>query len=95
MREEVLPNLYRIEIPLPKNPLKAINSYVIKGPERNLIIDTGMNREEFMKAMMGAVSCLTKMVATGEAIAHLKYLEGEGKVRKETRQGKLVYTLDT
>ena len=27
---EVLPNLYKIEIPVPDNPLKALNSYVIK-----------------------------------------------------------------
>jgi len=49
--EEVLANLYRIQVPLPKNPLKALNSYVIKDSERNLIIDTGMNREECMEAM--------------------------------------------
>jgi glyoxylase-like metal-dependent hydrolase (beta-lactamase superfamily II) len=48
---EVLPNLYRLEIPLPGNPLKAVNSYVIKTSDRNLIIDTGMNRQECMKTM--------------------------------------------
>lgn len=41
MIEEILTNLYKIEIPLPKSPLKALNSYVIKDTERNLIIDTG------------------------------------------------------
>ena len=51
MTEEVLHNLFRIEIPLPGSPLKSLNSYVIKGPERNLIVDTGLNREECMKAM--------------------------------------------
>ncbi|MBW2148531.1 MAG: MBL fold metallo-hydrolase, partial [Deltaproteobacteria bacterium] len=56
MIEKILENLYRIEIPLPRNPLKAINSYVIKTPERNLIIDTGMNREECMKAMQDGLS---------------------------------------
>ena len=44
MIEEVLPNLYKMEIPLPRNPLKAVNSYVIKNNERNLMIDTGMGR---------------------------------------------------
>jgi len=48
---EILPNLYRIEIPLPKNPLKALNAYAIKSPERNLIIDTGWNQQECMDAM--------------------------------------------
>jgi glyoxylase-like metal-dependent hydrolase (beta-lactamase superfamily II) len=51
MIEEPLTNFYKIEIPLPGNPLKALNSYVIKSPHRNLIIDTGWNREECRKAM--------------------------------------------
>ncbi len=49
--EEILPNLYRVELPLPRNPLKAINSYLIRGSGRNLIIDTGMNREECRTAL--------------------------------------------
>ena len=55
MIEEILPNLYRVEIPLPRNPLRAINSYIIKGQGRSLIIDTGMNREECMRAMTSAL----------------------------------------
>jgi glyoxylase-like metal-dependent hydrolase (beta-lactamase superfamily II) len=51
MTEEILANLYRIQIPLPQSPLKAVNSYVIKDPERNLIIDTGWNQEICMNAM--------------------------------------------
>ncbi len=50
MIEEIITNLYKIEIPLPNSPLRALNSYLIKGP-RNLIIDTGMNREECMSVM--------------------------------------------
>lgn len=51
MTEEVFPNIYRLEIPLPGNPLKAINSYLIKGNGRYLQIDTGMNRGECQEAM--------------------------------------------
>jgi len=51
MTEELLPNLFRIKIPLPENPLKYLNSYVIMGSERNLIIDTGLNRKECLDAM--------------------------------------------
>ena len=43
MTEELLSNLFRITPPLPDNPLKYPNSYVIMGLERNLIIDTGRN----------------------------------------------------
>jgi glyoxylase-like metal-dependent hydrolase (beta-lactamase superfamily II) len=49
--EEILANLYKIEIPLLKSPLRVLNSYVIKNTERNLIIDTGWNQEECMDAM--------------------------------------------
>ena len=55
MIENILPNLYKIEIPLPGNPLKALNSYVIKAPERNLMIDTGWNRQECMEAMQAGL----------------------------------------
>lgn len=51
MINEILPNVFRLEIPLPGNPLKAINSYVIKGDGRYLQIDTGMNRGECQEAM--------------------------------------------
>lgn len=58
MIEEILPNLYRIEIPLPKNPLRALNSYAIKSSERNLIIDTGWNEEPCMNAMQAGLKKL-------------------------------------
>jgi len=51
MIEEILPRLYKLEIPLLDSPLKVLNSYAIKGRERSLIIDTGWNREECMLAM--------------------------------------------
>jgi glyoxylase-like metal-dependent hydrolase (beta-lactamase superfamily II) len=55
MTEEILPNLYQIKVPLPQSPLKALNSYVIKGKERNLIVDTGFNREECASAMFAGL----------------------------------------
>ncbi|NMA70126.1 MAG: MBL fold metallo-hydrolase [Desulfitobacterium sp.] len=55
MIEQLLPNMYKIEIPLPKNPLRVTNSYFIKGKERNLLIDTGFNQEECKVAMDQAI----------------------------------------
>ena len=52
---EILPNLYRIEVPLPQNPLKYINSYIVKGEERTLIIDTGLDRAECMNAICSSL----------------------------------------
>ncbi|HUL21281.1 MAG TPA: MBL fold metallo-hydrolase [Thermodesulfobacteriota bacterium] len=55
MIEEILANLYKIDIPLPKSPLKSLNSYVIRNSERNLIIDTGWNEEECLRAMQAGL----------------------------------------
>ena len=46
MAEEVYPSLFRIRVPLPDSPLKELNSYVLTARDRNLVIDTGMNRVE-------------------------------------------------
>lgn len=46
------PKIYRIFIPLPENPLKLLNSYVIITENRNLIIDTGFKREECLKSLL-------------------------------------------
>jgi glyoxylase-like metal-dependent hydrolase (beta-lactamase superfamily II) len=56
--EEVRPGLYRIEIPLPGNPLKYLNSYVLTSKDRNLIIDTGLNQEECQEAMEAGLQAI-------------------------------------
>lgn len=38
---EVADRIYRIQVPLPNNPLRATNSYFIRGDHRDLLIDTG------------------------------------------------------
>lgn len=72
MIEEISENLYKIEIPLPKSPLKALNSYVIKNAERNLIIDTGWNQEECLQAMQAGLKELgVEIGKTDFFITHL------------------------
>ncbi|MDK1021449.1 MAG: MBL fold metallo-hydrolase [Candidatus Hydrogenedentes bacterium] len=51
MVDKVFENIHRIEVPLPRNPLKSVNCYVVKGADRDLVIDTGMNRPECRSAM--------------------------------------------
>ena len=58
MIEEVSQHIYKITIPLPNSPLKALNSYLIKGDGRFLLIDTGMNRQECLDAMTAALKKL-------------------------------------
>ncbi len=58
MIETILPNLFRIEVPLPRNPLRNINSYVIASEERALVVDTGMNQPECRAALEAGFDAL-------------------------------------
>jgi glyoxylase-like metal-dependent hydrolase (beta-lactamase superfamily II) len=40
---EIYKNIYQIDVTLPKSPLKLLHSYIIRGENRNLIVDTGFN----------------------------------------------------
>ena len=41
MIQELLPGIFRIPVPLPDNPLRELNAYLIRGADRCLLIDTG------------------------------------------------------
>lgn len=56
--EELFPGLYRLEIPIPQNPLGRSNSYVISRPEGHLVFDTTMNREECRSVMLAGLKKL-------------------------------------
>ncbi len=51
MATEILPSVFQIVVPLPDNPLREINSFVFVAEDRNLVVDTGMNRPECRAAM--------------------------------------------
>ncbi len=72
MIKEILPKIYRIEIPLPKNPLKALNSYLILGEEEFLLVDTGFNRRECEEVLFQALNSLdVDLKKTRVLITHL------------------------
>lgn len=52
MPEQVLKNIYRLEIPLKGSPLKSLNVYVIKDKNRSLLIDTGYRNENCREALL-------------------------------------------
>jgi len=58
MCEELLPGFFKVEIPLPNSPLKYLNSYIILGPTRFLVIDTGFNRPECLNQFLKAINSL-------------------------------------
>lgn len=69
---EIVPNIYKFDVVLPENPLKNLNCYVVKGNERNLIIDTGFNREECYDALINGIKELKlDMEITDIFVTHL------------------------
>ncbi|WKY44353.1 MBL fold metallo-hydrolase [Eubacteriaceae bacterium ES2] len=66
------PEIYRIDIPLPNNPLKNLNSYVVKTEKENLIIDTGFDMPECLEAMQAGIRELDlDMAKTSFYLTHL------------------------
>lgn len=51
MIEEVANHIYRIRIPMPGNPLRVLNSYFIRGGDRDLLVDVGFRCDEAKEAL--------------------------------------------
>ena len=58
MVQEICQDLFCIKVPLPDSPLKYLNSYVVRTPDRSLIIDTGFNTKVCQDAMMKGLNTL-------------------------------------
>lgn len=57
---EPLPGIFSAKIPLPRNPLKSINSYIIPDGERTLVIDLGFDLPECKTALLAALEELNR-----------------------------------
>lgn len=65
-------NIYSIFVPLPDNPLRNLNAYLIKDDKRNLLIDTGFRRDECRDALLTGLAELgVTMENTDICITHL------------------------
>lgn len=72
MYEEVLPDFFRIGVPLPNNPLRELNAYLVRGASRNLLIDNGFNTRESAEALHEALEELeVNLVDTDFFLTHL------------------------
>ena len=89
--EEILQGIFRMEIPIPKSPLKATNSYLIKGDSRNLLIDTGQNCAESLEAMRSALAELSiDMAKTDIFLTHL-HADHSGLIPSLKTESALLY----
>ena len=92
MLTKIAENIYRKVVPLPNNPLREINVYIITG-ERNLVIDTGFNRPECEKALQEAFDELG-IIETDLFITHL-HSDHCGLICKFAKENSVVYAGET
>ena len=50
------PSIFQIDVPLPDNPLRNLNCYVVQDGGETLIIDTGFNRPECREALLAGLA---------------------------------------
>lgn len=94
MWEQILPDLFRIEIPIPDSALKTLNAYLIKGGDRWLIIDTCMNAKKCLEPMLASLDALNvDLDRTDFFITHL-HADHIGLVGELSREASKIYFND-
>ncbi|SDK11974.1 MBL fold metallo-hydrolase [Natronincola ferrireducens] len=91
MIEEVYEKIYRSEIPLPQSPLKALNSYIIKGKEKAVIVDTGFNREECKEAFYENLMRLNVDIKKTEVVITHLHADHSGLAHELYQQGAKIF----
>jgi len=54
--EKILERVWRIPVPLPGNPLRELNAYLIFGTERPMLIDTGFHQDACRDALWAGLA---------------------------------------
>lgn len=98
--ERIFENLYKIDVPLPGSPLKALSVYVILGDRRNLMVDCGFNHPDCEKAIRDGLQALgVSLDDTDIFLTHLhadhtglceRLMTGKNKVYISSIDGKRV-----
>lgn len=91
MVEEIYPSLFRIVVPLPNSPLKEVNSYVLTARDRNLIIDTGMNRPECREALVAGLDDIGIDLEKTDFIATHLHHDHHGLIPEIIHEGRRAY----
>ncbi len=69
---QITDNIYSIYVELPNSPLKNLNAYLIKGKDRNLLIDTGERRRRCRESLLSGLHELgVRMEETDIFLTHM------------------------
>ena len=70
------PRIFQIDVPLPDNPLRNLNCYVVQDGGETLIIDTGFNRPECREALLEGLAEL-RLSNPARGLEPTRYFEAE------------------
>lgn len=85
------PDIYTIYIPLPNNPLKSLNCYVIKTNTKNLIIDTGFNTPVCYEALISGLNELNIDINNTELFLTHMHADHIGLVSSIMKDDSIIY----
>lgn len=85
------PDIYTIYIPLPNNPLKSLNCYVIKTSTKNLIIDTGFNTPVCYEALTSGLNELNIDINNTELFLTHMHADHTGLVSSIMNDDSIIY----
>ena len=83
-------NIYTIPVPLPKNPLRSLNSYVIKGG-RDLVIDTGFRLDECRDALEEGLRELDVDMENADIFLTHMHADHSGLAQELAGESSLIY----
>ena len=91
MVQEITPDLFRIKVPLPDTPLKYLNAYAVRSPERSLVIDTGLNHDACLTALLEGLKTIG--IDPGQADYFITHLHSDhfGLITRLAGEGTRVY----
>lgn len=87
----LLPNLYLVRVPLPHNPLKALNSYVITDDEKTTVIDVGFNHPACEEALDAALKSLGRTWDSVEIVLTHSHPDHTGNLDRIWREDMPVF----
>lgn len=91
MIEKLYDNIYRISVPLPENPLKALNSYFIRGKNRDLLIDLGFRRQECRDALAQGLEELGSAAENRDILLTHMHPDHSGLANDFVGKGRRIY----
>ncbi len=89
--ELVAPEIYRITVPLPDNPLRALHAYVLTSGERPVLVDLGFDREECSSALEAGLAELGYAFEDVDFFITHSHPDHLGSINRVWRPGCKVY----